>query len=137
MTRTEIAELLAADSTLMAILTGGVHAAREITRQGTPTAFDVNLELLPCALVKTPTEAAFGPYDDSASEFAHIYLYERSGFASIDAALERIYTLLHQQKISGERVWEIIWANDIKDQEDPALDASMHMSIYQVVRAKG
>lgn len=136
--RSEIRDLLAADATLVAILTGGVYAAIEMKRTGeTEAAFDANGEIKPCGLVKTATEITDGPTQNSGRIFIDIYLYQFSGFDSIDAAKERIFTLLHRLRISAVKVWEVKWLNDITDQEDPALQCSMHLCRYEAVRYRG
>lgn len=132
----DIKAVLELDATLLASLTGGVHAQVEITRQGTPAAFDANNEIKPCALVKGEIETPWGPHEHSARAFLRIFFYQRSGYADIDSARERVYTLLHRQKaLSGK--WELLHVDDITGQEDQTLNCSLELSRYQVLRSRG
>lgn len=129
---------LTGDATLMAVLTGGVHRAPEISRQATPAAFDTYAEIKPCALVKQETTAPFGPHEKSARAFVRIHLYERAGYTSIEAARHRIFSLLDGARVaatSGEEVgvWEIAHVGDVVDATDQALDVPMSVSRFQVV----
>lgn len=133
--RATITATLEADATLMAILTGGVHDGVEISRQDTPGAFDANEEIEPCALVKLTTEVPDGPHDAGAVQYFNIFLYERSGFTNIDAARARIWTLLHKQKL-GSGTYEVAHADDVLDQEEPALGCSMARSRYMATRLR-
>jgi hypothetical protein len=127
--------ILAADVALMMILTGGIHTGMEITRQGMPAAFDANSEILPCALVKTEVETPWGPFDGSSRVYVIIFLYERAGNSNIEAALNRIYTLLHRQKLATTyNTWETHHANDILEQEDQALSCAMATSRFVLHR---
>lgn len=128
--------VLEADSTLMDYMTGGIYSQTEITRQGTPDAFDANLEIMPCALVNQGSQAQSGPYVEngiSAQLYLRVYFYELSGYASIGPAVERVRELLHRQKI-GDNVWEVAWVNDTQNLRDQALDCSLAISTYQVTR---
>ncbi len=137
--REAIRDALATDPTLQALLTGGVYAVREITRQATPDAFDANGEVLPCALVARESDTASGPYAEagalSSQMFVAIYFYQRSGHDIIDAAQERAAAVLHRQKLD-DGVWEIVWSDDVTDQEDDGLGCSMGMSRYQVTKLR-
>lgn len=133
----DIQTVLAADVSLAMILTGGVHTGREMTRQDMPTAFDANGEILPCALVKTEVELAWGPFRSSSRAYLRVFLYQRDGYAAIEAARERIFSLLHRQKLSTEyNTWEFMHADDVGGQEDPALSCSLAVSRYVVHRLR-
>lgn len=135
--RSAIETLLEADSTLMSTLTGGVHSGTEISRQETPTVFDANDEVQPCALLTVEADDAFGPLKRSSRMFVVLRFYDRSGYTNIDTALDRVYTLLNRQRVSGEQVFEIRHTGDVRDQRDVVLDCAMAMSRYQVVRYRG
>ena len=130
--RAAVKAVLEGDVTLMAILTGGVHTKAEISRQGTPTAFDANEEIEPCALLKVESVTPVGPYRHSARMFLTLYWYERSGYDNIEAARARGYTLLHRTCVSPSTgsCWEIVHGGDVLDQEDQALGCSMAVSRY-------
>ena len=131
--RDAIVALIEADGTLAGLLTGGIHTG-EISRQGTPEAFDGNGEVLPCALVKVEAETPTGPYRTSARQFVLVYLFQQHETEAIDAALDRIFLLLHALKLQGS--WECRWVGDVQDVEDAALRCSMALSRYQITRLR-
>lgn len=132
---TDIKTFLESDGTLMGILTGGIHDAVEISRQETPTAFDANLELLPCGLVKVENEVPFGRNDTSTRAFVLISLYERSGYTNIYSAINRVFTILHRQNgIAGTVDFRLV--GETPDQHDPALDSSLALIRYQASRTR-
>lgn len=124
------------DATLAGVLTGGVWSETEISRVETAGAFDANGEVLPCALVREETETPWGPLPTSSRLYLAIYLYQRRGYDRIDAAMERIFTLLHQQKLGQAHVWEITHADDVRDQQDQALDCSLGISRFVATRRR-
>lgn len=125
-----ITALLQTDAPLTAILTGGVHRAQEISRQTTPTAFDANKELKPCALVKQETATPWGVHRDSGRLYVVIYFYDRHGYTNIEAARQRVYALLHRVKVTGS--YEVRHADDVLDQEEESLGAAMAVSRFVV-----
>ena len=129
-----IKAVLVADATLMAALTGGVHDAAEISRQLTPTAFDANAELLPCALVKTGTETALARKIGAVQTPLVIYLYQRSGYSAIDLALPRIYQMLEARHSVG--IWEIQFNTEIARTWDDALKAPMAVQRFNVIQKR-
>lgn len=128
-----------ADSTLSAILTGGIHVTSEISRQLTPSAFDANEELLPCALVTIPSESATGPDEFAGRLNCTIFFYQRTGYAVIDAARDYTRTLFHRQKVGdpADKVWEMRWVTSVNEQRDGPLDAPMHVLRFEIVRYIG
>lgn len=135
--RETIRALLAADPMLASILTGDVHTEVEISRTLTPTAFDEETqEILPCALVKLPTEQPAGPIHTGSRLFLEVYFYQRAGYDAIDQAKDRVYVLLHRQRINypATRMWEIRHTDDVSDQEDQALLCSLALSRYEILR---
>lgn len=130
--RDAIKTLLENDATLMAILTGGLHTATEISRQDTPGAFDASDEILPCALLQFGSETPVAPYPHGATLYFSLMFYERSGYTNIEAARARAYLLLHRQKVTPATgaCWGIRHADDVLDQEDTALGCSLAISRY-------
>ena len=107
----EVAAILNADATLLAILTGGVFVAgvlgpEGITCETAPAAFSSGF-LLPCALVKQRARVTTGEiviYDarvESARQMVEIWLFQDRGYTAIDAAAARIRTLLFGVQLSG------------------------------------
>lgn len=134
--RDTIKNFLAADTTLMTTLTGGLYTATEISRQLTPGAFDANDEVQPCALLVLEAEDQVGPYDTSSRLFLVVYFYERAGYTAIDAARDRVYALLNRQRITGSGIWEMRHVGDVPDQRDAVLNCSLALSRYQVTRLR-
>jgi hypothetical protein len=128
--------VLTNDATLGSLLPGGVHAVPEITRQATPGAFDANGEVQPCGQLRLESDAPAGPFPTSARTFVVVRVYQRRGYDTLDAALARVYELLHRQRVSGERVWEIRHTGDVVDVWDQALDCALALSRYQVTRVR-
>lgn len=143
--RDAIYDLLSADMAFLALLPGGLYQAREvgeISRQTTPDAFDDDKEVLPCALIRFGPTVPVGPYLHGARQFFTLYFYERAGFAHVDAARERAYTLLHMQALApaagdGWGCWEIHHADDVGDARDTALGCSLAVSRYEAIVRRG
>ena len=138
--RQAIYNLLSGDATFLAALPGGVYdlaVVDEISRQATPVAFDANKELQPCAALRLNGPVPVRPYDHGARLTFELYFYERFGFASIEPARERAYDLLHLAKLtpvgSTAGNWEIRHADDVLQQRDEALRASLEMSRFEAV----
>jgi hypothetical protein len=132
-----VAALLAADTTLMATLTGGVYdAVDEISRQLTAAAFDTSGEIKPCALVKTATENAMERKISAVQTSLTLYFYQRTGYTAIDTALARVHGLLAQKHIGTSAIWEIQFNNEIARTTDDALKCSLAVQRYNVIRRK-
>lgn len=125
--------VLEADATFMALATGGVHTAVEISRADTPDAFDANQEILPSCLIKFETTTPIAPYTHGARAFVVFIFYQRSGFDSIGLMRQRVYALLHDACISGLGAWSILLADDSADLEDPVTEWSMLFSRYELI----
>jgi len=130
----EIKTALQADTALMALLTGGVfNDVEEISRQNTPTAFDSNKEIKPCALIKMPNEVPAGPYKTSVRTAFVIYFYQRSGYATIASAMALAYADLNEKQI-GTHVWNIEFVSAVHQQRDQALDCPLGSLRFSAVR---
>lgn len=124
---TDFETRMEADATLMAILTGGVYAAGSIgllgiTRETTPSAFDSNGYLKPCALVRQRPlipdlqVVDFTVQAASATQVVEIYVYEDSGYTNIDNALNRLYTLFYGYKFSDS--FPVEWLGTLDRERD-------------------
>lgn len=133
--RERVRSYLAGDGQLAGLLTGGIHGGTLISRATTPEAFDASREIRPCALVKLETTARFGPHEAARRSFVVVYVYQRSGFEIIDAAIARIDQLLDGVKL-GDGVWDIRLADQVSDLEDPALECALGYSRYVIVRVR-
>lgn len=130
----DIKTALTANTALMALLTGGIHVdVEEISIQKTPTAFDANKEIKPCALIKFPNEVPTGPYLTSVRSAFVIYVYERSGYDVISQAIVKIFTDLNEKRI-GSNVWNIEFVSTVYQQRDQALDCALGSLRFSAVR---
>lgn len=129
-----IKTLLAADATLLAIATGGVHSFDSVGRMGinrtnTPTAFDSSGIIKPCVLVRLrSSNPDYALHDDSGQYVAmrsmvETWLYQDSGYTIIETMHDRIYALLHAQRFGG--LFRCEWAGTIRSQYDYELNASV------------
>lgn len=125
---------LTADTALMALLTGGIfNDVEEISLQKTAAAFDSNKEIKPCALIKIPNEVPAGPYLTSVRTAFVIYVYQRSGYDVIEAAIGKIFTDLNEKQI-GTNVWNIEFVSTVHQQRDQALDCPLGSLRFSAVR---
>lgn len=122
----DIKSALEASYDLGLILAGGIHSnVEEISRQNTPTAFDANDEIQPCALIKIGVESRLrSGIDNSVNTPLVIYFYERQGYTHIEAAMEYVFAILNEQKV-GENVWNIEFDIAVNQQRDTALDCAL------------
>jgi hypothetical protein len=131
---TAIYNALSADSTLTGILSGGLYNwldTPELSRQATPAAFDEFGEMKPSGLLKPESATPWGPLPDGGRVYIVLWLYDQAGFEALDAARERLYTLLHRQQITTEAgIFDIRHSNDILGGEVPGLDVSMCVCRY-------
>lgn len=133
---TAILTLLQYDEDLAELLPGGIYDALEISRQDTPEAFDENGELQPCALVKSGNETSMEAVTAAVRTPVSIYLYQRRGYAEIEQATGIIFALLHRQHFGSESIWEVRFNTEIARTRDDALDCSLAVQRYDVVRIK-
>jgi len=124
--------VLIADSTLTTPLTGGIHMAKEISRQTTPSAFDANQEILPCVLLKLEQGSPIGPHHHAVAFFFVAVFYQRSGYAVIHVARDRVYDLLHRQCVSSASAWDIRFTDDSPELEDQS--SQIHSMLYSRYR---
>ena len=113
--------VLNADATLLATLTGGVWKREStgvegITRATASTAFDSNGYLRPCALIAERATVPDGVVKDlmaqkvSTRAVVEIYLFadNATGYATLDAAADRVYTLLQGRQLSASFEIELV-----------------------------
>ena len=145
---TDFQDRMEADAPLMAILTGGVYVSGElgplgINRTDAPGAFDANGYLKPCALVRqralTPDLQVVDQIEQvsSATQVIEIYVYQDSGYTSIDTALDRLYTLFFGYQFSDSFPLEWIGTLD-RERDGGALDgASMARQEWLTIEVIG
>jgi hypothetical protein len=102
----DIAALIAANSGITAMLTGGIYQSslvgvEGITRETTPAAFDSDGYLLPCCLVRQrdliPTSEVLDYIAQikSSNQVVEVWLYQDAPlYDVIDAAISLVYALL-------------------------------------------
>jgi hypothetical protein len=135
--------VIVAGTPVMTTLIGGIFTKAAvgrdgITRDSAPGAFDASGYLKPCALIKQRGLVPDGGIRDgitqdiSASQTVEIYIYEDSGYANIDAALERIRDLFIGHHFTSS--FEVAWVNLIdRERDEGALQgASMARIDFQV-----
>ena len=137
----DVKTVMKANAALMAVLTGDVWTGiTEVNRQTAAAAFDSNGEIKPCALVKVGTEVPSGPYSRSVRVAIMIYFYQRTGYSSIESAMDKTYDLLHEKKI-GTGTFLILHDHtlhgyEVVQREPNALDAAMSMQRYYQTRLR-
>jgi len=135
--KTAVANVLRADATLMALLTGGIYTNAQLTPgMDAPHPFDEYGRVRPSALVRYETATAEGPRGLFDRLFVLVFFYDAAGYEAITAAADRARTLLHGRRL-GDGVYEVRHADDVFDQYDDAILAYMHRSRYQVARYRG
>jgi len=133
----DIKAVLVADTSLAALLAGGIHNdVEEISRANTPSAFDSSTkEWKPCALIKLGTEIPLFGYDRSVQTPFTIYLYQRQGYDIIEAAMDLIYDDLHKSQ-TGTNVWEIFHDASVYQLRDQALDCALASQRFTATRLR-
>lgn len=139
---TAIYTVLAADATLLAAATGGVWDYDAIGRKGlnrtiTPTAFTSAGIIKPCVLVKLRSRVVDPSLADDANQWSaaretvEVWLYQDTGYTTVETMRARVYALLHAKQIDG--TFQVLWQQDIRQQRDPVLDATVERSDYVAV----
>lgn len=141
--------VLSADATLTGLLTGGIYKATdlarlEINRVDVPGAYDANGFMRPMALIKARDQVPSLLIPDAGERFmdtrqiVEIWLYNdgANGFTTIDSAANRIYTLLHEQRLEG--LYRVKWANLIEHMRDPKMGlAAFNRIDFSVISFRG
>ena len=122
---------------LMTLLTGAVHNdVEEISYQNTPSAFDANRELMPCALIKFGTETRLrSGIPNSVQTPLTLYFYQRDDYDVIEQAMDLVFNDLNEQKI-GANVWNIEFDIAVHQQRDVALDCALGMLRFVAKRMR-
>jgi hypothetical protein len=139
-TLTAAKALLEADATLLAIATGGVWDWDETGRMGinrtnTAAAFTSGI-IKPCLLLKLRTSVPFGGIADDASrivsarDMIEVWAYADNAFTAITSMLDRVYTLLQGQRLSGGKCR---FAGSFQPPRDQEMDAFVQRDDYAVV----
>jgi len=144
--RSGVRAYLAADATYMALLSGGLYPdpaltppdQTELTRDGTPAAFDSFGDLLAAGLVVSDGASALpGLVPHAAQDFLRILHWQRAGRDAIEAADKRAYTLLQGARLLIDGHYcRFRWAGFAPSTlTDPSLrDAPLSWSRWQVIR---
>lgn len=137
--------LLTNDATLAALATGGVHDVQSLGRQeleladitaGTPL-------VKPAVFLRWTTETEFVRVINARRVYLDIYVYQDTGYLVTAQMRDRIFTLLHQQRVTftepaGDYLYAFVWAGDVVQQQDDTLGgASMERSRYEGHLTKG
>ena len=136
---------MAADATLVAVLTGGIYTSAEagpegITRDTIPAAFSGGY-LKPCALVVEGSLIPDGGAHDeeaiivSVAQRVQIFIYERSGYTNIDAALVRLFPLFFGHQFTDSFPAEYAGVPVIRGRDEGALSGSSLARMDWIVRS--
>lgn len=136
--------ILEADSTLLALATGGIYDWDETGRMGinrtnTPGAFSGGI-IQPLLLLKLASSVPFGDIaDDSAQmvsvrEMLEVWAYQDNGYGTIKSMLDRVYTLLQGKRVGGVACR---FAQKVQpSMRDSELDANVEYDRYAVIALK-
>lgn len=133
----EVADLLEADATLDALLTGGVYESATvgplgISRESTPAAFDADGYLKPTALVRQRNIVPTGDVLDfdakleSARQVVEVWLYadQSGGYATLDTAAARVRQVLMGETLSDSFELRLaLWVD--RERDEGALSGSL------------
>jgi hypothetical protein len=136
---TTASPVIVGGTALMATLSGGVFTKGEVGREGitrlsAPAAFASGF-LIPCALVKQRGLVPDGQIRDeetqliSGTQVIEIYVYEDSGYTSIEAAISRLVKLFLGHQFSDS--FSVEWINLI-DREREAGSALLGASLARI-----
>lgn len=135
-TKTSLYQILSADATFTALMTGGIHyIVSEISLQATPSAYDANQEIQPCCLIRAETTQNIGPFRSSGRLYVVLVFYQRTGYSIIDQAAQRARALLNDQVFPAHGLVEVLHIDRVPDGEDTALNCSMYLDRYEVIRS--
>lgn len=145
----EVATRLAADATLLATLTGGVHqysvvGLNGITRETVPAAFSSGF-LKPTALVKQRgLNPDFAVQDEitqkmSVRQVVEVWFYADSGagWAAIDTAMARVFTLLYGYTLPAAFPLQLVGVLDRMRDDGALRGAAMSRQDWLVVSIYG
>jgi len=146
--RAEIRAALAADSAYLALLPGGIYPnpgltpadQPELTRDGTPQAFDPFGDIKPCGMVVDDGTAQFGPLRNAGQTFVRLLHWQQTGRDTIEAADRRAYSLLQGARLTIDGHYcTFRWAGFAQSTlRDPSLrDAALSWSRWQITRLVG
>lgn len=118
--RAKLKSILTSDTTLMAVLTGGVYDASDLPSDGLtssaiPGAFNGSY-LKPCALIRFGGESETEIKATTKRRFVHIFFYDQRGYTNIDAAIKRCQVLLDRKRHkAGTQVFYTSWVDNLSD----------------------
>lgn len=137
----QILDTLRADTTLMAILTGGAHLFEDpgpkgINRVQIKAAFNQQTGLIkPIAIISGIQESPTGEAIDATTNFmstetpVYIWVYDagQRGYEDIASACDRIYTLLNNMRLTGG--FQVLWKTTLKNRQEPLLNDARYYAI--------
>lgn len=132
-----LAQVMTADATLMALLTGGVYTGAQLTPgMDAPHPFDAYGRMRPAALLRNEPTPAVGPRGLLEQPFVLVFFYDVAGYEAIYQAMNRTKAILHGRWLGG-LAYEVRHTDDVPDQYDDALLAFMLRSRFTFVRMRG
>ena len=146
----EIATLLLADAEMVTLTPGGIYTDETLgvegirRGEGSPTedAFDVDGYLKTCVLVKQRSEVPYGDIRVSkekitaTSQVVEIYFYEFRGHSEIDAAKDRAYEILENERLDSS--YPIMWVGETAHVPDvgPVMNSTTLRQDWQIISIK-
>jgi hypothetical protein len=130
-----IYDVLSADATLLALATGGVHVfdtslgPEGLNRSNYPAAFASDGTIKPCIMITSrAANPGFNVPDDDGQvmdvrQVVECYLFEFSGYATIESMEGRCYALLHAKRLDG--AYRVDWAGSGRLGRDLEIDANV------------
>lgn len=143
----EVKDVLTANATLMALLTGGIYTSEEVGVEGvrrgvdapTNAAFDENGNLKPCAVVVERGLVPFGQWRDlkekitPTSQMVGIFFYQFRGHSEVALAKNITYTILEGIRLPAS--YELSWSFETAPLYDmgPVKNSTVLRQDWQVV----
>ncbi len=127
--REAVKTLLEGDSTLMSLLTGGVLDASDLSFDGggmdeLPHEDESSL-IKPCAIIRWQDADQFGSNLQIRGrvQAVEIYVYENSGYNTIDSALNRLSALLDQVRVNADdrQLAYFVYSHESREMNAPEL----------------
>lgn len=140
----DVKTVLAADTTLQGIFSTRILTYADLgdlglNRNGYPAAFDSTGEILPTMIIRDRAQNTTLAMTDEGQQIRSyvqacevvVYNSRFNGYADLDTALTRVYTLLHDRNAGKAR---LTLRQNVTNEREPLLNfAAMQYSIYDAI----
>lgn len=142
---TLIESMLESSIPLAALATGGIYSTDTIgrlgiTRANLPGAFTNGL-IKPTIVVRERSSTPTGEITDEANQVismrtvVEIWLYQDTGYATIQSMKQLVYNLLQDKFITnGRGRANLVW--EVKNQRDTTIDASVERMDFEILHLR-